>query len=166
MRNYAGLVKCWLWVLLQEIWDHGLHLARFPVPGTIFLLLTIPIRELLITAKVCVLLLHPSGYCAMLFIVVVHKHHSRRGLLVDSLVWLIVWCVQVPWKSVLREETFRSVQAQRSLGPASEIHTVFSNKDLTSTSMGQPRATAQASMSVSLLDDPHQPFKKGLPYGF
>lgn len=36
--------------------------------------LSSPIRELLITAKLCVSMLHP--YDAMLVIVVVQKHHS------------------------------------------------------------------------------------------
>jgi hypothetical protein len=43
----------------------------------------------------------------------------------------------------LREETFRLVPAQESqepLGSVSEVHGVFSNRELPSTSGGQPRA--------------------------
>ena len=45
-----------------------------------------PIRELWDTAKVCVPLLHPECYHAMLVIDVFHRHHSLVGL-ITSLFW-------------------------------------------------------------------------------
>lgn len=38
----------------------------------------------------------------------------------------------------LREVVFRSAPAQGSLGPVSEVHGVFSNRDVTPTSAGNP----------------------------
>ena len=53
-------------------------------------------------------------------------------------------------KASPEDEDFRSILAQGSLGPASEVCGVFSNRDLPSTSGRQPRAT------------PRQQFKRGL----
>lgn len=90
--------------------------------------------------------------CAMSFIAVVYKHHSLIGLWDASLIWEMAWCVQVPWKLVLKEKAFRSVQAQKSRGSAFEAHGVFSDKDLPYTSTVQARAIPIGYRSVSLLD--------------
>lgn len=51
-------------------------------------------------------LLHRS-YGAVLF-VVVHRHHSRVGLLlVASFFWKLAWCLLVPGKLVLTLGTFK-----------------------------------------------------------
>lgn len=123
------------------------------MPGRVFFLLKIPIRELLATAKVYVLLLHLLNHvpCRSL-LWFVHRFHSWIGLLIASLIWEIAWCVQVPLKLVLREETFRSVQTQKSQRSASEVHSVFSNKNLPYISMVQARAIAVDYRSVSLLN--------------
>lgn len=42
------------------------------------------IRELLVTYEICVLLLNPYDYYAMLAVVVVHKHQRQVGVLVAS----------------------------------------------------------------------------------
>lgn len=42
---------------------------------------------MLVTAKVCVPLLYPWGYGAMLVVNVVHRCHSQGGLLVPWLLW-------------------------------------------------------------------------------
>lgn len=125
----------------------------FPVPGRVFFLLKTPIRELLATAKVYVLPLHLLKHvpCRSL-LWFIKRYHSWIGLLVASLIWEIAWCVQVPLKLVLREETFRSVQTQKSQGSASEVHSVFTNKDLPYTSMVQTKAIAISYRSVNLLD--------------
>lgn len=46
------------------------------------------------------------------------------------------------WKLVFSEEAFWSVLAQGSLGPISEMCSVFSNRNFPSISIEQPRATA------------------------
>lgn len=46
-----------------------------------------------------------------------------------------------PMKVSLLEEAFMSVPAQRSLGPVYEVHNVFGNRDLCSSSGEKPRAT-------------------------
>lgn len=50
-----------------------------------------PFTELLVTTKIWVPLLHPFGYCAMLIIVVICKHHRWAGLLVTTLPWRFGW---------------------------------------------------------------------------
>lgn len=42
-------------------------------------------------------------------------------------------------KVVFKEEAYRSVPAMEPLAPVSEVHYVFSNRDLLSTSMGQAK---------------------------
>lgn len=51
-----------------------------------------PIRDLLVTTNVYVLLLPPSGYPVML-VVVVHRHDSQVVLLVIFLPWKLAWCL-------------------------------------------------------------------------
>ena len=50
-------------------------LSRFSAGGMISLLVLSPIKELLVITKVYTPLMHPLGYCTMLFIGVVHKQH-------------------------------------------------------------------------------------------
>lgn len=82
------------------------------------------IRELLVMAKVCVPLLHSSGYSTML-VIVLPRHHGWVGLLAISLLWKL----QVPWNLVLDEEAFRSDPACVPLSLVSEVHSAFSKRD-------------------------------------
>lgn len=59
---------------------------------------------------------------------------SWVGLLVISLPWKLEW-----YLLVLREEVFRSVLAQGSLGHAPEVNSLFSNRDLPSMSGANPK---------------------------
>lgn len=79
---------------------------------------------------------------AMLVIIVVHRHHGRVGLLDAFLLWKFAWQFTVPSRLVLKEETFRSIPAQGTLGPVSGVHCFFSNKESPSSFDGQRRATA------------------------
>lgn len=54
--------------------------------------------------------------------------------MVDSLLLKLAWYLLVPRKLVFREEAFWLVPAQRALGPVSEVHGVFINRDFPSTS--------------------------------
>jgi hypothetical protein len=76
--------------------------------------------EVLVTAKVCVPLLYPYGYCGKLFIIVVHRHQSYMWALVAFFLWKLTWCLLFPWKLV-QEERFRSVPAQWLLDPVSKM---------------------------------------------
>lgn len=85
---------------------------------------------------------NPEGYCAI--------HARQRGschhwveLLAVFLLWRLAWLLHVPWK-LLSEEAFRSVPDKELGGPGSEVYGVFSNRDLPSTSWGQPEVKAQA----------------------
>ena len=93
-----------------------------------------PTRKLLVAPKVCEPLLHSQGYHAGWIIVVLHKHNSWVGLLVVSLLWMLVWCLLVLWKLIIKDEAFRLVLSHRPLDPAYEVHGVFSNRDFPSTS--------------------------------
>ena len=66
----------------------------------------------------------------MLVIVVVHRHYSWVGLVIASLLCQLALYLLVPGVPVLREEELRSVPAQGPLGPVSEVHGVFSSRDL------------------------------------
>lgn len=83
------------------------------------------IREILVTTKLCMPLLHPY---ALLVIVVAHRSHSWIRLLAASFLWKLACCPLVSWKLVVREQAYRSVLAHRPC--------VWSNKYLSSTSGG------------------------------
>lgn len=72
----------------------------------------------------------------------IHRHHGWIGWSVAFLLWKSARYVLEPWKLVLSEEAFKSVQGQRSLDLGSEEHGVFNNNDLSSACLGQPRTTA------------------------
>jgi hypothetical protein len=59
-------------------------------------------------------------------IIVVHRHHTRVGLLVASLLWKLSWHLLVARKLILIEEAFRKSQL-RGIWALSEVHsgTVF-----------------------------------------
>ena len=57
-------------------------------------------------------------------------------------------------KASLQEEAFRKVPAQGSLGSVSEVHGVFSNRDVPSISRGQPSTTAIVCMFLESLGHP------------
>ena len=78
-----------------------------------------PIRELPITAKVCMTLLNQWGFCTMLVIDVVHRYHGWVGRLVASLLQMLAWCLLV-----LMEKMFTLVTAQEPLGTVSGVHGV------------------------------------------
>lgn len=88
------------------------------------------------TIKVCAPLLHPEGY-AVLVLDVVPRNHGEVRLLVASPLWKLAW-----YLLVLREGAFRSVPAQDPLGSVSEVHAIFSNRSLPSSSGKQRRETA------------------------
>ena len=69
-------------------------------------------------------------------VAVVHRHQSWIGLSDESLLWKLGWHFLVPRKLVLWEEAVRSVPALGPVGPVSEVHGVFSNRDLPSISGG------------------------------
>lgn len=60
----------------------------------------------------------------------------------------------VACKLVLRKEAFRSYPAQGPLVSGSEVHGVFSNKDLPSHLRGQPRAIAIVRVFAESLGQP------------
>lgn len=80
------------------------------------LLLNGPIRELLITAKVCMLLVHSWDYCTMLAVDIVHRHYR-----------LVRFGCPTPLEACLvpsgtlraspQGKKFKSVPTQRPLGP-------------------------------------------------
>ena len=110
------------------------------------------VRELLVITKECVPLL--NLYCALLVVDVVQRHHSWVGLLVAFLLWKTSWHLLVPWKLVLRKGAWKSVPAQETLGLVSEVHSVFSNWDLSSTSEGWLMETAIGCMLWESLRQP------------
>lgn len=99
------------------------------------------IREVLVTTQVCVPLLHPLGYCAMMVIDVVLRHHVWVGLLVASLLQRLAWCFLV---SITGRRQLREFQFQDSLCPVSDMHSVFSNSELPSTSRDNQGKQQQA----------------------
>ena len=54
------------------------------------------VREVLVSAKACVLLLHPQGHCVMLVIDAIHSHRGWVEVLVASLFWKLPWHFMVP----------------------------------------------------------------------
>ena len=67
---------------------------------------------------------------AILVLIVIHKYHSWVGLLVASLLWKLVRVPFSTMKTGPRGVGFMSVSVLEPLGPASEVHGVFSNRDL------------------------------------
>lgn len=90
-----------------------------------------PIRELLLTAKVCVALLHHGvmPYWSLMWFLV--SYLSRTADCRPPLE--VAWCLLVALRVVLSKGVSRSVAAQESLGPASKC------MDLPSTSWGHSR---------------------------
>lgn len=83
----------------------------------------------MVTAKACVPLLHPLGYCSMLVIDVIYRLYSWVGWTVSFLLPLeTCMCFLVPREQVLREREFRYATAQELLDPVSEVCGVFSNR--------------------------------------
>lgn len=107
-----------------------------------------PSRELLLIASVCTPLPHPQDFFAILVIAVVQRCPSWVGLLVASFLWKLTECFPVPQKLVLREDAFKTVPAQGPLGPVSDVHSIFSNRDLLSTSMERARRIANNVLEV------------------
>lgn len=70
----------------------------------------------------------PLGLSCMLVVVVVHRNHGITGPLEEE--------------EEEEEDYFRSVSAHRPLAPMSEVHGVFSSRNLLSTSQGKPRPIA------------------------
>lgn len=108
IRNYADLVKWWYMfsckihdLLPQELCFQ--YQIWFP---------SCLIRQLLVTSKIWVTLLHPYGYLAIL-IIVDSKCHSWVGPLVASFLPILL-------KFILRVEAFRSDPAQ--ISPMSKVH--------------------------------------------
>lgn len=97
-----------------------------------------PIRELLVTDRVCMTLLHHQD--SQIILLYVHSCHST----VDCFPPLEVFMVHSDTtKLVLRQKTFRSLPTKTLVGPLSEVH-VFSNRDLPSAPELQPRAISVA----------------------
>lgn len=88
--------------------------------------------------KVCMPLLYPGGYCIIL--AVLQRCFIWVGLLAVSLLQKLAWCLLIPWKQILREDSFRSGLAQGHLDPVSKVHIIFSKRDLLYISEDQPRA--------------------------
>lgn len=132
----------WFSVMLSVCYRHvslirGEDYTYLWVEGQLFVGWVLsPIRELLITTKVCKPWLLPYDHHAMLILLVVHVSQLDRTI-VASLLWKLASCPMMPWKLFLMEEAAMSVPAQ---GPDSEVHVVFSNGELHSTSGGQPMA--------------------------
>lgn len=99
-----------------------------------------PFRELLVTTKVCMPLLQPSDYCAMLVVTVVHIDQSWVRLLVASL-WKPV-CALWYLKAGPQGGSIHFSSTQEPLRPVSDVHGVFSNMDVPSTSQEQLWAEA------------------------
>lgn len=53
-----------------------------------------------------------AEYPDVLEVCVVHRCYCWIGLLINSLLWNSVWCLLLPQKLVLRENTFKFVLAQ------------------------------------------------------
>lgn len=73
----------------------------------------------------------------MLVLDTVRRYHSSVGLLLVALLWKLARHLLVPEKVVFRDEAFGSVPAQGLLGPVSEVHGAFSDRDKASTSWEQ-----------------------------
>lgn len=109
-------------------------------------------RELLATSKVSMPLLQPWSYCAVLVVDVVHRPHSWVGLLAFSLPWNLAWDLPLPWKLAFWEASFFSIPAQEFLDLVSEVHDIFSSRNLPSTSGGNQCEHQYAVYFGSLLD--------------
>lgn len=77
----------------------------------------------------------------MQIIAVFHSYNSLVGLLAPFEVCMVH---SGPMKTSLREEGSKSVPAHGLFGPVSEVHGVFSNGDLTLSTLGQPGTIAIA----------------------
>lgn len=137
VRDFAGLVSYQLQGFLQYLL---LAWPDFSLVEQVFS----PARQLFGTNNVSVLLLHASLRLLLLVIIVVHRCHSWVVLLIDSLLWMAAWHFLVPRKLSPQEEGFQISSSSRTLGPGSrsKLPDIFSNRDLSSTSEGQPGATA------------------------
>lgn len=118
-------------------------------------------RELLVTSKVSVPLLQPWSYCTMLVVDVVPRPHIWVGLLAFSLLWKLAWHLPLPWKLAFWEASFFSIPAQEFLDLVSEVHDIFSSRDLPSTSGGNQCQQQHATYFGSLLDTLNKNSKKG-----
>lgn len=70
-------------------------------------------RVLWVTTNIYVPLLHPSGYLAIL-VVMVYRCHNWIEMLVASLFWKFAWHMLVPWELVITEDAFRPDQLRDS----------------------------------------------------
>lgn len=106
-------------------------------------------------------LLQPWSYCAMPVIDVIHRPHSWVALLAFSLLWKLAWHLPLSWKLVFWEVSFFSIPAQEFLNLVSEVHDIFSSRDLPSTSGGNQFQQQYAAYLGSLLDSLTNNSKKG-----
>lgn len=74
----------------------------------------------------------------MLVVNVGDKYRIWVGLLAASFPWKMTEYLWVLRKLVLREKAFPLVPIRCPLGPISEVHVIFSNRDLLLPSKSQP----------------------------
>lgn len=115
-----------------------------------------PIRELLVTTKVCVPLLPPLRYSDGLVIAFVHRHHSLIELLVASLPWKLAWLM----KANLQEGGFQVRFSSDLLSLAYEEHGIFSKRDLAS-NPGKGNSNSVYCFEILLIDWPWLTTQKG-----
>lgn len=116
MKYKPVIIKCFSFKVLLWSW------CLFTVINKT---LTVTERFWLVLRYACQYIL--KSIVAFLVVVLVYTCHSWVGLVVDCLLWKLVWHLLILWELVLREQAFLSVPAQRSLDPMDEVHGVFSS---------------------------------------
>lgn len=81
-----------------------------------------------------------------------HKHHSLFELLGALFLWKLIWCLLLLWKIVFG--VLRRLPPQEPLSSLSEVHGVFCNEDLPSTSEGKIKGKTMACIFCESLKQP------------